>query len=126
MVEGNNKPLLYCELKDKLPEIKDHAVAQCINIFRKYKDNKFPIEKLRWGEEIENNIIIFEGEERAPKLLLIGSQMVEEVKDCPITEFKPDPMVEVGGWMLEMIPDQPYSTLNAKTMSDLPYLIGKK
>ena len=126
MVEEKEKPLSYSEIKDKMPEIKEHAVAQCISIFSKYKDNKFPIEKLRWGEELESHIIVFEGEEKAPKVLLVGLQIVNEVNKCEIQEFKPWAQTEVGGWMLELTPLQPYSSLNAKTMSQLPYLIGKR
>ena len=108
--------------------IKKHAIIQFLKLFEAHKDIEIPLSDLKWGDETEYHLITFEGEgeELSPKVNNNTIQIQNEILAHPqYEEAKVFPCLEMGAWILELIPDQPF-TLNEDCISQLDLVLNKR
>ena len=112
-------PLSYEEIKQILPSVIATGIEQILNIYQKHKDITLGVNTLRWGEEIENHLIAFEGEERVPKLWVHAKEIIEEMQG----EEKLSISNEIGAWMIEIMPKNPRISLSPQSLLQLHHSI---
>ena len=106
------KPLSYEEAKEVIPYVREHGILQLINIYTAHKNKTLPMESLRWGEVIENNLITFQTPNNQPRIITGTDKLIQEMstKDIPDTQHKPNIEFsqEIPGWIIEFLPKTPY------------------
>uniref|UniRef100_A0A915HNZ8 Glutamate--cysteine ligase n=1 Tax=Romanomermis culicivorax TaxID=13658 RepID=A0A915HNZ8_ROMCU len=106
------EPLNWSETEKVIDYVKKHGIEQFINLYHKLKERHGDC--LKWGDEIEYNIVKFDHENKKVHLALKGEQileklMSEESKDPSKNEFLWRP--EYASYMLEGTPGRPYGGL---------------
>eukprot|EP00916_Digyalum_oweni_P011392 GHVL01018964.1.p1 GENE.GHVL01018964.1~~GHVL01018964.1.p1 ORF type:complete len:767 (+),score=144.51 GHVL01018964.1:23-2323(+) len=113
-------PLDWRDSKKYINYVKEHGIAQFLNIFNL---NKSRIDTdLKWGEELEFTIVALDATQRTAKLLLAADALLpdltanEEVCHGRKEFLKSDWHPEYANYMIEAIPTAPYSS---DTLDDL-------
>ncbi|KAG8818350.1 hypothetical protein FRC17_010867, partial [Serendipita sp. 399] len=107
-------PLTWEEASKYSNHVREHGIAQLINIWNRYKDRSG--DKLLWGDEIEYMVLSFFDEEKDARLSLRQSEILLKLanicselpcgpQDGPVPVFHP----EYGRFMLESTPGAPYN-----------------
>uniref|UniRef100_A0A914PLK5 Glutamate--cysteine ligase n=1 Tax=Panagrolaimus davidi TaxID=227884 RepID=A0A914PLK5_9BILA len=115
----NEEPLKWEEIVPHLDIIKDfkHGIAQFISIYEKVKSRKDGI--FRWGDETEYTIVKFDHESKKVRVCLRSDEILKQLEaEAQINEEigKQNEVLwapEVGGYMIEGTPGQPYGALLA-------------
>ncbi|XP_063416057.1 glutamate--cysteine ligase catalytic subunit-like [Mytilus trossulus] len=102
-------PLNWEEIKNNIDGVKIQGIKQFIHQYKKHKDRRN--DPLYWGDEIEYMIVKIDDEEKTTKLCLKAKDVLETLnkhnKGNPIPVWTP----EFGAYMVESIPERPYSGL---------------
>ena len=104
----NKIGLSWDQSVDFQQQIKSYGVQQAINLFLKFKDINKKAEELKWGDEIEYEVITMDKKDTILKIHAEGFQIVSDAlnerNDIEGFVFQP----EFGSWMIEAVPDKPY------------------
>ena len=106
--------LTYSNYKDKIEEYKLHGIKQFISLYRAQSKSFIPMESLKWGEEMEYQVYMMtewqDGKIRY-QLANRGPEMIEMFNKSDIAEMSGVVLMpEFGGWMIEAVPNKPYSS----------------
>mmetsp|Transcript_2358 Transcript_2358/g.5630 ORF Transcript_2358/g.5630 Transcript_2358/m.5630 type:complete len:660 (-) Transcript_2358:189-2168(-) len=112
LLEIAGAPLEWSEAKKHSHHVRKHGIEQFIAIYNRYKDKKDSI--LRWGDEVEYFVMMFDDEKKTTQLPLRSPQILqdlaafrEKLPKCNCAkEIVWHP--EYANWMLEATPGQPY------------------
>ncbi|XP_019860350.1 PREDICTED: glutamate--cysteine ligase-like, partial [Amphimedon queenslandica] len=72
---SEGKPLSWEETKKNAWKVHKVGIQQFISLFHKLKDRKG--DTLKWGDEVEYNLISLDEEKKVAKLSLLGPQILE-------------------------------------------------
>ena len=99
-------------------EIKRYGILQAWNLYRTFKDLNKKQDELKWGEELEYEIVAMDKRDNGIKIHAEGYQIVSDIlQECNDIEgfiFQP----EFGSWMIEAVPDKPYKLYDANASFD--------
>ncbi|CAC5380898.1 GCLC [Mytilus coruscus] len=109
MNTSNHTPLNWEEIKNNLACVKKQGIRQFIYQYKKHKDRRD--DPLYWGDEIEYMIVKIDDEEKTTKLCLKAKDVLETLNKGNIGNPAPLWTPEFGGYMVESIPERPYSDL---------------
>lgn len=105
--DGENLP--FSEIKKHADYIKRHGIIQFINTYNRVKNRTY--DTLKWGDEVEYQMVSMDHAKKSVKLLLKASDILpilqEEENQNPgktQTAYR----VEFGEYMVESSPGQPY------------------
>ncbi|CAG2242989.1 GCLC [Mytilus edulis] len=106
---SNHTPLSWEEITNNLDGVKKQGIRQFIYQYKKHKDRRN--DPLYWGDEIEYMIVKIDDEEKTTKLCLKAKDVLETLNKRNIGNRTPIWTPEFGAYMVESIPERPYSDL---------------
>ncbi|XP_076117635.1 glutamate--cysteine ligase catalytic subunit-like [Mytilus galloprovincialis] len=109
MDTSNHTPLSWEEITNNLDGVKKQGIRQFIYQYKKHKDRRN--DPLYWGDEIEYMIVKIDDEEKTTKLCLKAKDVLETLNIRNIGNRTPIWTPEFGAYMVESIPERPYSDL---------------
>ena len=102
-------PLTWSQIKPHVDELKKRGVRGFLHLYELYKDKKNNV--LKWGDEIEFNLVKFDHNNKNVYLLLKASELLPILQDA----HKHDELAAKTSWtpeyanyMIEGIPARPY------------------
>ena len=111
-IKNNVTTLSWTECIELQDQVKKSGIQQFCNLWARAKDRQIPLERLKWGDEVEYHIVSFKDEQKQAALTAEGYQLITELTAVnPIPGFSVKE--EFGSWTAEIVPDAPYS-LEAK------------
>lgn len=115
------RPLTFEEILKIAAYIRKHGAIQLCNLIVLRKEKKSPV-PLKWGDEMEYHLILFDHTKKKVQLLLHAKEFQdlynEAVKKGEIAgEFLVQ--AEYGAWMLEVIPKTPHEEISVKVLAKL-------
>ncbi len=119
-LETLGRPIAFPEAAQYADYIKDHAIAQFINLYRLHAGRVIPPgAALRWGDETEYHVVRFDSAGRTAKLDFSACQYREafnaRYKGKSDVALQP----EYGAWMIEAIPGAPFDGLTPRNILNL-------
>lgn len=110
--------LSWTESTEYQEQIKHYGILQACNLYRTFKDLNKKEDELKWGEEVEYEVVTMDKRDKGIKIHAEGYQIIEEqLKQRDDIEgfiFQP----EFGSWMIEAVPDKPYKLYDVNASYD--------
>ena len=109
----DGETLSWKELEQMSSYIREHGIAQFINVYNKYKDIKG--DAMYWGEEVEYMMVFMDDTNRTVKVALMGKDLVkilakeEEESKEQGKDFAMHWALEFASYMIEGTPLNPYT-----------------
>ena len=99
-------------------QVKSYGIQQACNLYKTFKDLNKKGDELKWGEEIEYEVVTMDKRDKGIKIHAEGYQIIEEQlherDDIEGFIFQP----EFGSWMIEAVPDKPYKLYDVNASFD--------
>lgn len=112
LTEGT--PLTWEETKSLSKHVREHGIAQFINLYRRVKDRQGDV--LKWGDEVEYIIVKFDDEKKVARVSLRADEILKVLQQKELRDpenvrslWRP----EYGAYMIEGTPGKPYGGLLA-------------
>jgi len=106
-------------------QIKSYGIQQAINLYNTFKDLEKNSEELKWGEEIEYEVVTRDCRDGEIKIHSEGFQLVkQELEKSTIEGFICQE--EFGSWMIEAVPDKPYKIYDVNASFDALHSLVKR
>lgn len=109
---SEGSPLSWPETKKLANHVREHAVTQFINQYRRLKDRENDC--LKWGDEVEYIIVYFDHAKKTAQVSLRANEILPALQE----KERRDPnnvkslwRPEFGAYMIEGTPGQPYGSL---------------
>ena len=103
-----NEGLSWDESIEHQDNVKNYGIQQAINLYLKFKDLNLKSWELKWGEELEYEVVTMDEKDKIFKIHAEGYQIVsnalQERKDYDGFVFQP----EFASWMIEAVPEKAY------------------
>eukprot|EP00826_Nyctotherus_ovalis_P001664 TRINITY_DN10285_c0_g1_i4.p1 TRINITY_DN10285_c0_g1~~TRINITY_DN10285_c0_g1_i4.p1 ORF type:complete len:667 (+),score=151.12 TRINITY_DN10285_c0_g1_i4:66-2066(+) len=115
------RSLTFKEILEIANYIRKHGAIQLCNliVLRKEKKSAAP---LKWGDEMEYHLVLFDHTKKKVKLLLHAKDFQDLYNEATEKgEMAPEFFVqaEYGAWMLEVIPKAPHEEISTKVLAEL-------
>jgi hypothetical protein len=83
-----------------------------MSIYNAHKERNIPLKELKWGEEMEYQLYVYDKEQKSIKLSNRGPELIEVFNNSKMF-LDNDIMLmpEFGGWMIEAVPKKPYDSI---------------
>ena len=106
-LEDQGRVLTYDESIKHHKYIKEHAIIQFLNLFKKFGHIQNKDDTFYWGDELEYQIVNIDKISGCPRIDLdIDNIFKNFISETVSIQF------EYGRWMVETIPKNPYTTLD--------------
>ncbi|KAJ1961700.1 glutamate--cysteine ligase, partial [Dimargaris xerosporica] len=107
-------PLHWREAQHYADHVREHGIAQFLNIYHRVKDRQN--DDLLWGEEVEYVVVSFDDKEHRARISVRVFEMLEELEKPEKAATTSEQQAalqalwrpEYGRFMLEATPGQPY------------------
>lgn len=112
LTEGS--PLSWEETKKLADHVREHGIAQFINIYKRLRDRQGDV--LKWGDEVEYIIVKFDDDKQEAKVSLRAQEMLSTLNEQELLDPKGVKSLwrpEYGAYMIEGTPGRPYGGLLA-------------
>jgi len=110
LTEG--EPLSWPETAKLSQHVREHGVAQFVNLYHKLKDRRGDV--LKWGDEVEYTILKVDDERKEVKVAMRAKEMLARLQEAENSGRKDLPSLwrpEYGSYMVEGTPGVPYGGL---------------
>lgn len=104
--------------KEFQEDIKQYGIWQAINLWNKFKNLNIKADELKWGEELEYEIVTLDCKNQTSCIHVEGYQKVCEALEINNQEefiYQP----EFGSWMVEAVPLKPYRIYDVNASKDV-------
>uniref|UniRef100_A0A1E1XK40 Glutamate--cysteine ligase n=1 Tax=Amblyomma sculptum TaxID=1581419 RepID=A0A1E1XK40_AMBSC len=109
---SEGSPLSWPETKKLADHVREHAVTQFINLYRRLKDRENDC--LKWGDEVEYMLVHFDHAKKTAQVRLRANEilpLLQEKERRDPENVKSLWRPEYGAYMIEGTPGQPYGSL---------------
>lgn len=109
---SEGSPLSWPETKKLANHVREHAVTQFINLYRRLKDREDDC--LKWGDEVEYVIVYLDHVKKTAQVSLRANEILpalQEKEHRDPNNVKSLWRPEFGAYMIEGTPGQPYGSL---------------
>ncbi|XP_077488541.1 glutamate--cysteine ligase [Amblyomma americanum] len=109
---SEGSPLSWPETKKIADHVREHAVTQFINLYRRLKDRENDC--LKWGDEVEYMLVHFDHAKKTAQVRLRANEilpLLQEKERRDPENVKSLWRPEYGAYMIEGTPGQPYGSL---------------
>mmetsp|Transcript_32801 Transcript_32801/g.37524 ORF Transcript_32801/g.37524 Transcript_32801/m.37524 type:complete len:604 (-) Transcript_32801:204-2015(-) len=106
-------------------QIKNYGIQQGINLFNTFKGLNKKMDELKWGEEIEYEVVTRDSRDGGIKIHSEGFQLISrELQKANVEGFIYQE--EFGSWMVEAVPDKPYKVYDVNASIDALHSLIKR
>ncbi|XP_050027889.1 glutamate--cysteine ligase catalytic subunit [Dermacentor andersoni] len=109
---SEGSPLSWPETKKLANHVREHAVTQFINQYRRLKDRENDC--LKWGDEVEYVIVYLDHAKKTAQVSLRANEILPALQEKELRDPKNVKSLwrpEFGAYMIEGTPGQPYGSL---------------
>ena len=104
--------LTYSQYKDQIETYKKHGLMQFVSVYNSHKSRLIPLKDLKWGEEMEYQLYVFDEQNKSIKLSNRGPELIHKFNQSSLaSDHEINLMPEFGGWMIEAVPSKPYDSI---------------